>query len=51
MNEQETWLLAMALKPLVAIPILVATVILGRWVLSKLPDGKLKTLLARRVGP
>jgi hypothetical protein len=49
--EQETWLWAMALKPLIALPFFLVAVLLGRWILNKLPEGKLKTLLSRRVGP
>lgn len=41
----------MALKPLIAIPFFLVAVLLGRWILSKLPEGKLKALLSRRVGP
>jgi ABC-type glycerol-3-phosphate transport system permease component len=50
-EEQGTWLLAMAVKPLIALPFLLVAVFLGRWILRKLPEGKLKTLLSRRVGP
>lgn len=49
--EQQSWLLAMAIKPLVAIPILLIAVLLGRWILTKLPEGKAKKLLSRRLGP
>jgi hypothetical protein len=49
--EQETWVWAMAFKPLIAIPFFLVAVFLGRWILSKLPEGKLKALLSRRVGP
>lgn len=51
MSEQEGFWIAMAVKPLVAFVMLFTAVVLGRLILSKLPEGKLKTLLSRRVGP
>jgi hypothetical protein len=49
--EQESWLIAMAVRPLIAIAFLVVVALLARLILSKLPEGKLKELLSRRVGP
>lgn len=49
--EQENFLLAMAIKPFVAFVLILAASLLGRWILGKIPDGKLKRLLSRRVGP
>ncbi len=51
MTEQDGFLLAMTIKPLVAIAFFLVAAILGRLILSMLPEGKLKKLLSRRVGP
>jgi hypothetical protein len=47
----DNWLIALAIKPFVLIALLVPVAILGRWILSRLPDGRLKRLLSHRVGP
>lgn len=49
--EQEIFGWTMLLKPLVALPFFLVAVFLGRWILNRLPEGKLKALLSRRVGP
>ena len=51
MTEQQGFFLAMLIKPLVAFTMIFAAVYLGRLILNRLPNGKLKTLLSRRVGP
>lgn len=45
------WLIALFLKPAVALVIMIPVVLLGRFILLRMPDGKLKRLLSRRVGP
>lgn len=49
--EQENFLIAMAIKPLIAIVFFVFVAILARLILRALPEGRLKRLLSRRVGP
>lgn len=49
--ESDSFYLALVIRPVVSFVLLFGAVVLGRWILSKLPDGKLKTLLSRRVGP
>lgn len=49
--EQEGFFLAMALKPLFAIVLFAFVAVLARLILRAIPDGKLKQLLSRRVGP
>lgn len=49
--EQSNFFIALAIKPFVAFVLLFAAVLLGRWILSKLPEGRVKALLSRRVGP
>jgi hypothetical protein len=50
-SEQETFYLALAVKPFVAFAVMLVASLIGRAILHKLPDGKLKTLLSSRVGP
>lgn len=51
MTEQEGFFMAMLIKPFVAFSMLFVAVILGRLILSKIPEGRVKSLLSRRVGP
>jgi hypothetical protein len=45
------WAIGQFLRPFILIPLFIAAVLLGRWILSRMKDGKLKRLLSRRVGP
>jgi uncharacterized Tic20 family protein len=49
--EQETFLLAMFFKPFVAFVFFFVAVVLGRLILWKMPEGKVKRLLSRDIGP
>lgn len=49
--EQEGFFLAMLFKPLVAFVFLFVAVVLGRLILNRIPEGRVKRLLSRRVGP
>ncbi len=46
-----TFAVVMLLKPLVAMLVMVPVCVLSRLILARLPDGPIKTLLSRRVGP
>jgi hypothetical protein len=50
-SEQETFFLALAVKPFVAFVVMLVAALIARAILVKLPEGKLKSLLSRRVGP
>lgn len=45
------WLIALAIKPVVFLAIMIPVTLLGRWTLRRMPEGRLKRLLSRRVGP
>lgn len=45
------WVIAHFLRPFILLPMFIGAVLLGRWILSRMKDGKLKRLLSRRVGP
>ncbi len=50
-TQYPPWLVALVVKPFVAVAFLVPVVIAGRLILRALPDGPLKRVLSRRVGP
>lgn len=45
------WQFGLLLKPLIFIAVMIPVVLLGRFILSRLPEGRVKRLLSRRVGP
>lgn len=49
--EQETFALAMFLKPFVAVVFLLIAVYLSKVILRFIPEGRVKRLLTRRIGP
>lgn len=51
MNDPSVWAWAIPLKPFVALAVFLPAVMLGRWILRRLPEGRLKRLLSLRVGP
>lgn len=51
MTEQEGFFIALLLKPFVLIVLFVAVAVLARLIMSRIPEGRLKRLLAKRVGP
>jgi hypothetical protein len=45
------WVIAYFAKSFIFLAIMIPVTLLGRWILSRMKDGKLKRLLSRRVGP
>lgn len=45
------WVLAYLVKPFIFLAIMIPVTLMGRWILSRMKDGRLKRLLSRRVGP
>ena len=43
--------IAMLVKPLALLALFIPAVLLGRLVMRRIPEGRVKRLLARRVGP
>ncbi len=50
-EEQEMWMLGLVFKPAIAFVFFLVAAILARLILRLIPNGKLKKLLSRRVGP
>lgn len=51
MTEQEGFFMAMLLKPFVMIVLMLVVMILARLIMSRIPEGRVKRLLSRRIGP
>jgi hypothetical protein len=43
--------IAMLVKPLVLLALFVPAALLGRWVIRRIPEGRVKRLLSSRIGP